>query len=266
MEKIMRELKAHIAQKILDAIVIKEPIDHIVIDDFLPKDLAQSLSDEFGDYDSDHWHKYSNSIEEKRTCNQWNLFEKHTYLYFQTICSEEVNIAVSEKFGIDVQADYGLHGGGQHIHSKMGNLNPHLDYAIHPKIGAERRLNAIYYLTDKHEETDGGHFGLWGNRSTDEPGKLIKEYAPIFNRLVFFNTSQNTWHGLSRVYAPKDSRYRKSLAAYHVSEPRDIALSHTRALFAPREDQQEDKNIIDQIKARVSESNHKNAYVTKKCK
>ena len=90
----MKELKAHIAQKILDAIVIKDPIDHIVIDNFLPEDFAQSLSNEFGDYDSDHWHKYSNSIEEKRTCNQWNLFGKQTYIYFQAICSEEVNRSV----------------------------------------------------------------------------------------------------------------------------------------------------------------------------
>ena len=112
-----------------------------------------------------------------------------------------------------------MHGGGQHIHSKMGNLNPHLDYSIHPKIGAERRLNAIYYLTDQHEESDGGHFGLWDNSSASEPGDLVKEYAPIFNRLVLFNTSQKSWHGLSRVYKPKLNRYRKSLATYYVSTP-----------------------------------------------
>ena len=159
-------LKSHIVEKINSAELISTPIDHIVFDNFLPEELARDLSNEFGDYVNDHWHQYSNTIEEKRTCNQWNLFKPKTYTYFQLICSELINIAISKKFNIEIEADYGLHGGGQHIHSKLGNLNPHLDYSIHPKIGAERRLNAIYYLTDEHEEKDGGHFLLQERNSS----------------------------------------------------------------------------------------------------
>lgn len=258
------QLKAHIVEKIQNAELISAPIDHIVVDNFLPEDFARDLSNEFGDYNDDHWHKYSNTIEEKKTCNQWNLFKPKTYTYFQLICSELVNNAISQKFNIEVEADYGLHGGGQHIHSKMGNLNPHLDYSIHPKIGAERRLNAIYYLTDEHEDEDGGHFGLWGNSSAIEPGNLEKEYAPLFNRLVLFNTSQQSWHGLSRVYEPKSNRYRKSLATYYVSSPRENSLTHTRAFFAPRVEQLHDKAVLGQIHARVSEKNHEKVYVVKK--
>jgi hypothetical protein len=256
------QLIAHIVEKLQNAELISSPIDHIVVDDFLPQEFACNLSNEFGDYNDNHWHNYSNTIEEKRTCNQWNLFKPSTYTYFQIICSELVTNAISRKFDIEVVADYGLHGGGQHIHSKMGNLNPHLDYSIHPKIGLERRLNAIYYLTDSHEENDGGHFGLWGNRSSNKPGALIKEYAPIFNRLVLFNTSQNSWHGLSRIYEPKKSRYRKSLATYYVSIPRHSSLTHTRALFAPREHQEQNKDVILEISKRVSEADHSSVYVT----
>jgi len=258
------DLKSHIIKQIQSAELIYDPIDHTIVDSFLPEDFARDLSNEFDDYDGDHWHKYSNTIEEKRTCNQWNLFQPKTYTYFQIICSDLVNTEISKKFNIEVEADYGLHGGGQHIHSKMGNLNPHLDYSIHPKIGAERRVNAIYFLTDRHEESDGGHFGLWDNSSASVPGDLIKEYAPIFNRLVLFNTSQKSWHGLSRVYEPKLNRYRKSLATYYVSPPREDSLSHTRAYFAPRAEQQNDQTVLDQIKRRVSENDHEKVYVIKK--
>lgn len=258
------QIKSYIVEQIQSAELISEPIDHIVIDNFLPEDFARDLSNEFGDYGDDHWHKYSNTMEEKRTCNQWNLFKPKTYTYFQLLCSEFVNNSISKKFNIQIEADYGLHGGGQHIHSKMGNLNPHLDYSIHPKTGAERRLNAIYYLTDDHEEGDGGHFGLWGNGSETEPGDLVKEYAPLFNRLVMFNTSQQSWHGLSRIYKPKSNRYRKSLATYCVSSPREEALTHTRAFFAPRAEQLHDKAVLEQIHARVSEKDHEKVYVIKK--
>lgn len=257
-------LRSEIAEKIKEAKLILDPVHHIVIDNFLPLEIAAALSAEFGNYESEHWHKYSNTIEEKKTCNIWNMFPKETYKYFQTICSEVVCQAISDKFQITVEADYGLHGGGQHIHSKMGNLNPHLDYSIHPRTGMERRLNAIYYLTDQHEADDGGHFGLWDNSSSNEPGDLIKEYEPIFNRLVLFNTSQNSWHGLSRIYAPKESRLRKSLASYYVSEPRHSSLTNTRAFFAPREHQKQNPDVIVEISKRVSETDHSSVYVTTK--
>ena len=257
-------LKSHIAEKIQNAKLILEPVDHIVIDNFLPAEYAFKLSKEFGNYNDNYWHKYSNAIEEKKTCNQWNLFEPKTYMYFQLLCSEMISKVISKKFNIKVEADYGLHGGGQHLHSKMGNLNPHLDYSTHPKIGAERRLNAIYYLTDKYEENDGGHFGLWGNTSAIEPGELIREYAPIFNRLILFNTSQKSWHGLSRIYNPKGNKYRKSLATYYISNKRHNSSKNTRAIFAPREEQKKDHSVLEQIKKRASEKEHAEAYITKK--
>lgn len=257
-------VKSEVATKIKQSKLITQPVDHIVIDNFLPEKVASTLSEEFSDYESDNWHIYSNAIEEKRTCNIWNMFKKETYNYFRVVFSATVNQAMSEKFKIEIEPDFGLHGGGQHIHSKMGNLNPHLDYSIHPKIGLERRLNAIYYLTGEYEEEDGGHFGLWENNSPNEPGKLLKEYAPIFNRLVLFNTSQNSWHGLSRVYKPKANRLRKSLASYYISNPREDSLTNTRALFAPRAEQLGDNSVLEQINRRASEEDHEKAYIVKK--
>ena len=72
-----------------------------------------------------------------------------------------------------------------------------------------------------------------------------------------------SWHGLSRGYEPKTSRYRKSLATYYVSNPRADALTNTRAFFAPRVEQLQDKAVLEQIQARVSEKGHQKVYVVK---
>lgn len=159
-------------------------------------------------------------------------------------------------------ADPGLHGGGYHLHAKSGNLNPHLDYSIHPLLGLERRINLIYYLSDHYNEIDGGHLGLWDNTSAQKPGSLIKEIAPVFNSAVIFNTSQNSWHGLSRHYEPEGEKYRKSLASYYVSEPRASASHRTRALFAPRNTEEDNEEIHEIIKKRVDESLHASVYNT----
>lgn len=241
----------------------KIPFDHLVIDNFLPQSLAFSLSSEFPKYDSSKLHKYKNALEDKKATDNWLEFNKFTYLYFSIICSQEINLALSKKFKIDLIPDYGLHGGGQHIHSKKGNLNPHLDYAIHPKLTYERRINLIYYLTDNYIPSDGGYLGFWENTIDNKPGNLIKEYAPKFNRCVIFNTSQNSWHGLSRIYNPKKNNFRKSLASYYLSKTRKNSRKHTRALFATRTDQNNNKEIQRLIKLRSSEKNSSKVYVKK---
>ncbi|MBC6428317.1 MAG: 2OG-Fe(II) oxygenase [Cellvibrionales bacterium] len=256
------QLSSLLAQKIAATAIIRAPVRHLIIDEMLPTEFAETLSAEFGDYTGEHWHRYSNSIEEKRTCNQWNLFGKTTYQYFQAMCCQAVSAAIAEKFAIEVAADFGLHGGGQHIHARLGNLNPHLDYAIHPKLGLERRLNAIYYLTDDYRESDGGHFGLWDNDSAESPGELAQEYAPFFNRFILFDTSENSWHGLSRIYAPPHAakRYRKSLATYYVAAVRACAFTHSRARFAPREEQKGRAEVMHEIALRADERTYRQAY------
>ena len=258
----MNALLDAITGKIAAATLHKSPIDHIVIENFLPEEMAAKLSGEFEDWNSPTWHSYQNALELKKTCNQWNLFKNETYFYFSLINSDAVAKALSEKFDIEMVSDPGLHGGGQHAHAQSGNLNPHLDYSIHPKLGLERRVNVIYYLSDEYNETDGGHFGLWGNESPSEPGTLIKEIAPLYNCAVIFNTSQNSWHGMSRKYDPAPGKMRKSLASYYVSEPREDASERTRALFAPRENQAHDEEVLDLIKKRADEKLHKSTYRT----
>jgi hypothetical protein len=55
---------------------------------------------------------------------------------------------LSKKLDLFLYPDPGLHGGGWHMHGAGGNLNPHLDYSIHPKSGLMRKLNIIIYLSN----------------------------------------------------------------------------------------------------------------------
>jgi hypothetical protein len=148
--------------------------------------------------------------------------------------------------------DPGLHGGGWHIHASGGNLNPHLDYSIHPKLGLQRKLNLIVYLGQGLEETHGGHLGLWQHDACAQaPGSLVQEIAPRFNRAVLFDTTQNAWHGMSRpLHCPPDV-FRKSLAVYYLCQPEAKAPARGRALYAPRPNQIGDTAIAQLIAKRA---------------
>lgn len=228
-----------------------KPFHHIIIDNLFEKDCALSLEREFPSYDSAEWYTYRNQIEDKKTLNNWHTFGPLTYKCFAYLCSSEFTTALSEICGVELFPDIGLHGGGWHIHGEGGNLNPHLDYSIHPKLGLQRKVNIIIYLSSDLRPEHGGQLGLWEqDESANLPSKLIKEIEPKFNRAVIFDTTQNSWHGMSRPLVAPKGVFRKSLAAYYLCAPPAGTDPRAKALFAPRESQKANKDVLDLIEKR----------------
>ena len=136
---------------------------------------------------------------------------------------------LSNTLDIKLYSDPGLHAGGCHIHSSGGILAPHLDYNIHPKLGLKRKLNLLVYLTEEYKTYFGGHLGFY--KGVSQPEKLMIEIPTIFNRAVLFDTSQNSWHGLSQDLIMPSGIYRKSLAVYYLTDPGENEKTNKRALF-----------------------------------
>ena len=145
-----------------------KPFNHCVIDNFFLSKVANNLSSNFPRYKSNVWHVYKSEIEHKKTCNNWNNFDNLTYETFRQLNSESFINLIGDNINCKLLSDPGLHGGGWHIHSNNGNLNPHLDYTIHPKTNLQRRINLIVYLEKNYKAVYGGHLGLWEhNKETD---------------------------------------------------------------------------------------------------
>lgn len=197
-----------------------KPFPHFVVDNFLDEDFAKILEAEFPDFDSSIWQKYSNAIEEKKLSNIWNHFPESTYKFFSCLNSDTFVHRLSKTLFRDLTlyADPGLNGGGWHIHKSGGKLNTHLDYSLHPKLKKQRKINIILYINSNWNTGWGGHLGLWGNESSD-PGPLIKQIEPLFNRAVIFDTTCNSWHGLPDPLKCPYDQFRKSLAIYYLCDP-----------------------------------------------
>jgi hypothetical protein len=239
------------------------PFDHCVVDGFFEQDAAQALSAEFPAYESNDWYSYDNAIEHKKALNNWEKFPKATYQAFTSLQSAHVTDLLEAALGEKLYVDHGLNGGGWHIHGTGGNLNPHLDYSIHPKMELERVLNIIIYLSPDLRPEHGGHLGLWAHDETkNAPGELAKEVEPKFNRAIVFNTTQNSWHGMSRKLDVPEGVYRKSLAVYYMREPAQGADKRGRALFAPREEQIGDETVLETIRLRSNVSTSSEVYRT----
>ena len=229
-----------------------KPFPHFVIDNFFAEDVAKQLEDEFPDFESNIWHEYGNVIEIKKVCNNWDVFPRLTYKVFSYLNSDAFVKLLSKNLfgGMPLYSDAGLNGGGWHIHKRGGKLNTHLDYSTHPKLGLQRKLNIIVYLNSNWQAKWGGSLGLWGNESAEKPGDLIKQIEPIFNRAAIFDTTCNSWHGLPEPLICPENEFRKSLAIYYLTEPPENTDKRGKALFAPTESQQGDKDVLELIKKR----------------
>lgn len=238
------------------------PFDHVVIENFFDEDFAKYLAQDFPDFDSEVWHQYSNAIEIKKTCNNWNVFTEKTYQAFAYLNSDEFVSYLSDRLflGKQLYSDAGLNGGGLHIHKQGGKLNTHLDYSLHPKLKLQRKFNIIVYLNPNWLPSWGGALGFWGNSSAKMPGNLEKSIDCLFNRAVIFDTTDNSWHGLPEPVVCPEKEARKSIAVYYLCEPEENVDTRGKALFAPTKDQENDQNVLELIKNRSSVATAKFTY------
>jgi Rps23 Pro-64 3,4-dihydroxylase Tpa1-like proline 4-hydroxylase len=242
-----------------------QPFRHVIIDNFFDEETALKLSAEFPDYnDPNIWSVYKNAIEDKKLTPNWDLFPKTTYQTFSLMNTPSFVEKIGKITGItNLIADYGMHGGGWHMHQRGGKLNMHKDYSIHPKLGMERRINIIIYMTQDWKEEWGGGLEFWSHdKETNLPKECVTKVHNKFNRAVLFDTTQNSWHGLPQAIDCPENVYRKSLAIYYLSEARPEAQGHDRAYFAPHGEQINDPSVLELIRKRSSSKTSSEVYRT----
>lgn len=192
------------------------PFPSIVIDDFLPPEIANALADEFPSPDSPVWTKLptedqkykSSTIDEGRIPSIFRSMihelNSGTFLHFL------------ERFtGIpDLIADTKCVGGGLHQTGRNGKLAVHVDYSHHPQNGLFRRLNFLLYLNRDWREEYGGNLELWDRDITRCERKIL----PVFNRAAIFSTSDSSYHGHPEPLSCPDDMTRNSVALYYFTK------------------------------------------------
>jgi hypothetical protein len=130
----------------------------------------------------------------------------------------------------DLVPDPNMFGGGTHENLNGQELDPHVDFNFDPASGMHRRLNLLIYLNKEWSEDWGGCIELHSNPREAE-ANTIRSFAPLFNRLVIFETNEHSWHGFREITLPEHKQHlsRKSIAVYlyTTSRPSDeVAPSH----------------------------------------
>lgn len=195
-----------------DQYAAAKPFPHIVIDDFLPVEIAEACLRDFpasGELADRQFNRDQEFLK-----SQFNPDVLASPLRTLFYCFNSFGfLKVMENItGIRslVPDPYYL-GAGFHEIGQGGYLGMHADFNHHKPMNLERRINALIYLNKDWRSEYGGQLELW-----DEDMKTcVQSIVPLFNRCVIFNTTSESWHGNPTPVDHPEGVTRKSIALYY---------------------------------------------------
>lgn len=144
--------------------------------------------------------------------------------------------------GIDgLLPDPSLAGAGMHLTTGHGRLDVHVDFNYSEETQTHRRLNILVYLNEDWDASWGGAVELW-----DQQVKTChKRLEPMLNRMVLFETSDISFHGVTPLTCPPD-RTRQSFATYYYTREAPAGWDGTRhsTIFRARPDEKLQKYLL----------------------
>jgi Rps23 Pro-64 3,4-dihydroxylase Tpa1-like proline 4-hydroxylase len=202
------------------------PYPHISLDNFLRTEILDAVVRDFPSPESQPWVAMVDKDQKKFAANVPARMPPSIRRVLYFLNSREIVNFLEKLTGIEgLIPDPHYAGGGLHELRPGGFLKVHADFNWHRQMRLDRRINLLVYLNKDWAPEYGGNLELWDSTMDHK----VAEYAPLFNRCVIFNTTDNSFHGNPvPVNCPPD-RSRRSLAFYYYTNGRpaeEVSGSH----------------------------------------
>ncbi|MDX1942320.1 MAG: 2OG-Fe(II) oxygenase [Saprospiraceae bacterium] len=193
-----------------------DPYPFAQFDNFLEDWAARKALESFPAVKDQGWIHYMHVNEKKHGLNKMDLIPPFLQTLIQELNKDEFVSILSKLTGIEgLKPDPSLEGGGLHQSQRGGFLNIHADFTVHPhKRNWRRRVNLLVYLNEDWQPEYKGDLELW----TRDMKECRQRISPIFNRVVVFNTDEDSFHGLPEPIQCPEGMTRKSIALYYFTE------------------------------------------------
>lgn len=178
-------------EKLNNTFVGTPPFPMIVLDNFLPNDIALQLNEECNTIPDQYWTTFNRKGSHMKECKQ--LY--HAPIAFKFV--NEMHSALGLEWltsvtGIkDLIPDPYLVGAGYSRSFNGDSLQLHTDFNWNDQMKVHRMCSFIIYLNPEWKEEWGGHLQFTDfNRQ-----KVIQNVAPMFNRAIIWRYHKRGFHG-----------------------------------------------------------------------
>ncbi|MXY52933.1 MAG: 2OG-Fe(II) oxygenase [Gammaproteobacteria bacterium] len=199
-----------------------QPFPHIVIDDFLPDDIAALCLARFPKPEDAHYKQPDVGAHQVRKLGR----TQESYFRGVDPGIRRVLSEFNEMPFLDflegltgiagLIPDPHFRGGAFHQILAGGKLDMHADFNVDGRRRLLRRINVLIYLNRPWPADYGGELCLRRDGASSTSVRVL----PIFNRCVIFNTDSTSLHGHPEPLAAPQGVTRKSIALYYyTSDP-----------------------------------------------
>ena len=227
----------------------KKPYRYVVIDNFFKDDVAEKLFTNYPNENSSKWYRFRDDIGGIKNVLEQGMYgisdEKDIPSVWQNVISKMNNFEfckMLEKITgvLDILPDtYNKIGQwtGLRVMKKGSYQLIHSDARLHPHLKLEKKLTIVGYMNKNWKESDSGYLEIWNN----DMKKCFEKVEPIFNRVLLFENTETSYHGV-----PEVNGYRNSFLLSYLKDVDDFKETRPKALFVKRPYEKNEK-LIDKI-------------------
>jgi hypothetical protein len=186
------------------------PAPLIVLDQFLPENIAHNLSQEIDSIDIDSCKKFTRNGSYMEECNDITVMPEGLHV-INELHSQTGLKWLTELTGIPyLIPDPYLIGAGYSKSFRGDGLKNHIDFNWNDSLKLYRALTLIIYLSEDWEEEWGGHleFSKFDNET------LINKINIKWNRAVIWKHHETCFHGYPTPITCPDDQSRKTLRLF----------------------------------------------------
>jgi hypothetical protein len=229
------------ARKYAEAYQSASPYPHICIDNFLPEQVLENVLTDLNNRPEKET-SFARAQENKKVSYVPERLPTYTKNLFYALNSRPFILFLEEMTGIEgLIPDPFFFGAGVHETATGGHLDIHADFNLHSKMKVERRLNTLIYLNKDWREEWGGSFEIWDK---EMKGK-VHSFTPLFNRMVTFSTTSDSFHGNPSTVNHPEGKSRDSIALYYYTATWDDSRKSHSTLFKPRPNSTDKKDYAE---------------------
>lgn len=205
------------------------PYPMIVLDNFLPNDFAQEMSEECESIPLQYWTEFTRKGSFMRECKRLDIAPV-AYEFTNQMHSSLGLDWLKDLTGIkDILPDPYLIGAGYSRSFKGHSLQLHTDFNWNEEIKLHRILSFIIYLNPEWQEDWGGNLEF-----TDFfKDKTVQSVPPLFNRAIIWRYHKRGFHGYPKPLVCPDNISRNTFRLffyYSNSQHNDADRPH-RSLY-----------------------------------
>ena len=226
-----------------------KPYRYVVIDNFLNGDIAHQLSGDYPNIEDSRWYKFRDKIGDIKNVLEQGMYgisnvEDMSKLWLNILLdlnSKEFCTVLEKITGVDGILPDTYNDIGQWTGLRMMDKDSyqiiHSDARLHPHLKIEKKLTIVGYMNKSWNVEDNGCLEIWNNDMTE----CFERVEPLFNRIVLFENTKTSYHGV-----PEVNNCRKSFSISYLRDTKDFKEIRPKALFVKRP-YEKDEKLIDKI-------------------